>query len=225
MADMGEMLAALLARRRSVRGFAADEVPAAQMERIFSHARLSPSNCNVQPWIVHVVSGGKAAEMRQALEGAATERAEARPDFPLTQAYSGPYRSRQVDAAKALFAATGVEREDRQARHASFIRNFRFFDAPHAAFIFLPPWAGWREAADVGMYAQALMLSMAAEGVASCAQATLSHHADVVKRVLGIDEELGLLLGIAFGFEDRDHPANRTRTTRAPLAENHVFHR
>ncbi|AEG51591.1 nitroreductase [Sphingobium chlorophenolicum L-1] len=224
MSDMDEMLTALLARRRSVRGFMPADVPADQMRRIFSNAQLAPSNCNVQPWIVHIVSGGKAAEMRQALEGAATDRSEVRPDFELTEGYAGIYRSRQIDAAKALFAATGVGREDPQARRASFIRNFRFFDAPHAAFIFLPPWAGWREAADVGMYAQTLMLALSAEGLASCAQGALSHHADVVKRVLGVDEELRLLFGIAFGFEDPDHPANQTRTDRAPIAENHCFH-
>lgn len=222
--QMNDMLVSLLEQRRSVRGFLSDPVPIGIMRQIFATAQMAPSNCNVQPWVVHTVSGEKAEQMRRELEQAARERDETRPDFPLTLAYPDVYRTRQIEAAKALFSATGVERSDKVAREASFIRNFRFFDAPHVAFLFLPQWAGWREAADAGIYAQTLMLSLTANGLASCSQGALGHHADVVRRVLGLKEDLKLLFGIAFGFEDPEHPANNVRTVRAPIEENHFFH-
>src|SRR5690606_14236485 len=136
----------------------------------------------------------------------------------------GDYRSRQIDAAKALFSATGVARDDKDARARSFLRSFRFFDAPHAAFIFLPEWAGMREAADVGIYAQSLMLALTANGLASCAQGALSHHADIVHRELGVGPEMRLLFGLAFGYPDLSHPANNARTVRASVDEAVVFH-
>jgi hypothetical protein len=80
------------------------------------------------------------------------------PDFPITVAYPEQYRTRQIAAAKALFAATGVKRGDLEARKRSLLRNFEFFDAPHAAFVFMPEWAGWREAVDCGLYLQSLLL-------------------------------------------------------------------
>ena len=44
-------------RRRSVRGFLPDELPEPLLREIFELAQRAPSNCNVQPWIPHVVSG------------------------------------------------------------------------------------------------------------------------------------------------------------------------
>lgn len=220
-----DVLDTLLHDRRSVRGFHPDPVPQEVLDRVFTMAQQAPSNCNVQPWVVHIVSGATAEKLRIALHEVAAKGRDVAPDFPLTGSYPGDYRNRQIGAAKALFAATGVARDDVPARQESFLRNFRFFDAPHAAFIFLPPWAGMREAADCGMYAQSLMLALTAHGLASCAQGALSHHADIVKRELGASGDMRALFGLAFGYEDVDHPANTARTIREPLDTAVTFHR
>ena len=212
----------LLQARRSVRGFRADPVPDALIERVFAMAAFAPSNCNVQPWVAHVVAGDAAKRMRTLLHETAAAGTRPAPDFALTGKYPDQYRTRQIDAAKALFAATGVARDDVPARTESFLRNFRFFDAPHAIFLFIPAWAGMREGADCGMYAQSLMLAMTACGLASCAQGALSHHAAIIHRELGVGDDLKLLFGIAFGYADDDHPANAARTTRD---RTHVMHR
>jgi nitroreductase len=214
----------LIRERRSVRGFRDTPVPATVLRTVFETAAQAPSNCNVQPWVVHVVSGASAEAMRSALFEHARSGAGVAPDFALTGGYPGEYRNRQIGAAKALFAATGVARDDVAARTASFLRNFRFFDAPHVAFLFLPRWAGMREAADCGMYAQSLMLALTAHGLASCAQGALSHHAAVVRERLSISDDHLLLMGIAFGYEDAAHPANATRTERAALEQTTIFH-
>lgn len=220
----GDTLEELLRRRRSVRGFQPDPVPPALIERVFRLAQLTPSNCNVQPWVVHVASGDAAERLRTRLHDAVAGGADATPDFPLSDAYAGDYRLRQVEAAKALFAATGVARDDLPGRTTSFLRNFRFFDAPHAAFLFLPSWAGYREAADLGMYTHTLLLALTACGLASCAQGALGQHAGIVREEFGVGDELRLLHGIAFGYEDPAHPANAARTTRAELGETVTFH-
>lgn len=219
--DDSDVLYDLLRARRSVRGFRPDPVPAELLERVMDMAQLAPSNCNVQPWTAHVVSGDAAERMRTVLHDAARSGTRMTPDFPLTGAYPGHYRRRQIDAAKSLFAATNVAREDVAARTESFLRNFRFFDAPHAMFLFIPAWAGMREAADCGMYAQSFMLALTANGLASCAQGALSHHAEIVHRELGVGEDQKLLFGIAFGYEDATHPANAARTVRD---RDHVMH-
>ena len=43
--------------RRSVRGFLPREVPQPLLDEVFELAQWSPSNCNIQPWVPHVVSG------------------------------------------------------------------------------------------------------------------------------------------------------------------------
>jgi len=214
----------LMRQRRSVRGFRPDPIPKTLLDEIFATAQLAPSNCNVQPWIVHVVSGDAADKMRTNLTAHVMSGAPASPDFPLTDKYPGEYRTRQIGAAVALFNATGVARDDHMARMKSMLRNFEFFDAPHALFLFMPDWAGWREAADCGMYAQSLMLAMAVHGVGSCAQGALSHYAAFVKEQLDVPKEHKLLFGMSFGYEDETHPANAARTDRAAIGDAIHFH-
>ena len=84
---------------------------------------------------------------------------------------------------------------------------------------------GVREAADIGMYAQTLMLTLTANGLSSCPQTALSFHADLVRQALDIDEEYKLLFGISFGYEDTEEAANNARVGRAPIDETVTFHR
>ena len=221
----GAALERLLRQRHSVRGFLARPVPAPLLTRVFELAQLAPSNVNAQPWRVDVLSGGAAERMRNALLHEAASGAEETPDYPITVVRPGEYRTRQIDAAKALFAATGVKREDLVARQESFLGNFRFFGAPHVAFLSMPDWCGVREAADVGMFAQSLMLALTAHGLASCPQSSLSHYAAVVKRELNIPDDMRVLFGLSFGYEDPDHPSNVVRTSRLPIEEAVAFTR
>lgn len=214
----------LVRGRYSVRGFRPDPVPQPLLDHIFTIAQQAPSNCNTQPWISHVVSGAAAERVRTALHDAAANRVRPKPDVPIPDGYTGQYRARQISAAVALFGAQGIARDDKVARNASFLRNFRFFDAPHAVFIFLPSHGGIHEASDCGIYIQTLLLALHAHGIASCAQGALSHYADIVHRELDVPDEHRLLVGIAFGYPDESHPANAARTERAPLSEAVTFH-
>lgn len=208
--------ATLVRARRSVRGFLPHPVDPAVVDAALGTALWAPSNCNVQPWAVHLVSG----ERLRALGRAMTETAQARmprPDVPMDTAYRGVFRDRQVGSAVALYEAMGIGRDDRAARAAAFVRNLDAFGAPHAAFIFLPEGFGTREAADLGGFVQTFLLALTAAGLGSCAQGALSLFPDVVREHLSLPKGWQLMCGVAFGHEDPAHPANAARTTREAL--------
>lgn len=211
--------------RRSVRGFLPREVPDALLHEVFELAQRAPSNCNVQPWVPHVVSGGALKRLREDLVQAGLDHLPPKPDWPADGRYPGVYRARQIDAAVQLYGAMGVERTDVEGRHAAYVRNHAFFDAPHAVFIFLQQPFDTREATDLGMYAQTLMLAMTARGIASCAQGALGLFPDIVRRHLGVDADQRLLFGISFGYEDTAHAANAARVGRVHLGDAVRFHR
>ncbi|MGH8830816.1 MAG: nitroreductase [Polaromonas sp.] len=211
--------------RRSVRSFLPDEVHQDTLRAIFTLAQHAPSNCNTQPWAVHVVSGPACEDLRQRLSQAALDPAAHAPDYAYDGRYDGAYRERQHDAAAQLHGALGIARDDKAGRARSFLQNFGFFGAPHVAFVFLPEPFGLREAADCGMYAQTLMLAMTAHGLASCPQTSLSFHPRIVRQALGLDGAQRLLLGISFGYEDAAAQANTCRVGRAALEQAVRFHR
>lgn len=208
--------------RRSVRAFRKDPVPRALIEHVLELANRAPSNCNTQPWLTAVASGSALERLRQRFP-ADFGSGKASMDFPYAGKYEGIWKTRQYDAAERLYNAMAIAREDKAARGAAFMRNFTFFDAPHVAFLFIPEWCGIREAADLGMYSQTLMLAMTAHGIASCPQTALSFAADTVREELGIDPANKLLFGISFGYEDTEHPANGCRVPRAALADTVRF--
>ncbi|QQD17103.1 nitroreductase [Spongiibacter nanhainus] len=209
--------------RRSVRAFLPEPVSESTLHSVFATAQRAPSNCNTQPWEVAVASGNAIERLRKLIPEAFAA-GQWTMDFPYDGKYEGVYKERQHGAAAELYGAMGIGREDKALRQAQFMKNFEFFDAPHVAFLFLPEPFGIREAADLGMYAQNLMLSMTAHGLASCPQTALSFMADLVRRELGIGEHNKLLFGISFGYEDTNNSANKCWTDRAAVTEAVSFH-
>ncbi len=212
--------------RHSYRGFLPKAVDKNTLKGVFELANWAPSNCNVQPWHVHVASGEACNRLREKMKAAAVENPNGNSDFPWQGKFTGPYRERQICSALGLWEYQGVTREDREKRAWSWMRNFEFFDAPHVAFIFVTDEfpETIRLAADVGMYAQTLMLSLANAGIGSCPQTSISCFPDLVREELGIESQFKLLMGLSFGYIDQSNAANNFRTERAALEDTTVFH-
>lgn len=209
--------------RRSVRGFLPEPVPQHTLEQIFELARMTPSNCNTQPWQAFVASGQLKDRLREQFLERMSAGSPGDPDFPYVSRFEGEYRKRQVECAVALYDEMGISRDDKPGRLRAARRNFEFFDAPHIVFLGMDRSFGSTIAMDVGMYAQTLMLAMTAFGVSSCAMGSMRNYPDLVKNAFELDDSVGILLGISFGYEDPEVEANRTRTSREPLSETVVF--
>jgi nitroreductase len=223
MSDPAAIFDDIVAARRSLRAFLPRPVDAETLDRIFSVAQRAPSNCNTQPWVTHVASGAKLEKLRKEMPDRFMS-GNFSMDFPYDGVYEGVYKERQYGAAQALYDSVGIPREDKAKRHEQFMRNFIFFDAPHAAFFFLPEPFGLREAADLGMYAQTLMLTLTAHGLGSCPQTALSFQADYLREELGIAANNKLIFGLSFGYPDPDDPANACVTDRATVPDAVTFH-
>lgn len=223
MTDQAGIFDDIVTSRHSLRAFLPQAVEEETLDRIFSVAQWAPSNCNSQPWVVHVVSGEKLETLRAEMpERFSTGNISM--DFPYDGVYEGVYKERQYGAAQSLYDAAGITRADKVKRNEQFMRNFTFFDAPHVAFMFLPEPFGLREAADLGMYAQTLMLTLTAHGLGSCPQTALGFQADYVREQLGIAASNKLVFGLSFGHPNPDDPVNACVTDRATVAESVAFH-
>ncbi len=223
MSEPSAIFDEIVASRRSLRAFLPQPVPQQTLEHIFTVAQRAPSNCNTQPWLSHVASGETITKLRSEMSDRFMA-GEMSMDFPYDGKYDGVYKERQYGSAQALYDSVSIARDDKAARHVQFMRNFIFFDAPHVAFMFLPEPFGLREAADLGMYAQTLMLTMTAHGLGSCPQTALSFQADFIRESLGVDSSNKLVFGISFGYPDTEAPANTCQTDRAGVADAVVFH-
>ena len=67
------------------------------------------------------------------------------------------------------------------------------------------------------------MLAMTANGLGSCAQASVSRYPDIIREHFGWHDSLAVLMGISFGYEDPSVPANKTIVPRADIREEVIF--
>jgi nitroreductase len=206
-----------LKKRFSVRAFRNTPVPPALLEEIFTLARQAPSNCNVQPCRVYIVSGAKKDQLKDELVSAVLSGKPANPDFEWDVKYQGVHRERQFGSANALYSAMGIERADKQRRQIAMLRNWNFFDAPHAAFFTMAKYLQLTGAVDLGVYAQTLALLMTERGISSCMQGALGMFPDPARTMFDLPEDVGILFGMSFGYADDGAPANKARTDRVSM--------
>ena len=93
-------------------------------------------------------------------------------------------------------------------------RNFEFFGAPTALFVFVH--SGLREFSvlDAGIFTQTLMLSAHARGLGACAQGALATWAGPVREAFDVPPNYKLICGISLGYPS-DHPVNQFNPGRA----------
>ena len=212
--------------RRSVRGFQNKEVPQDLLNKVFDIACWAPSGTNIQPWQSYVASGATRDALREQMMAAVKNGSPPNQDYKESQKTLGQvWKNRRRECAAVLYRAMNISWEDKKSRNAAAFRNFELFDAPHVAFICMDESFGLGRAWDVGMYAQTLMLAMTANGLASCAQGTMAHHPELVRKAFDLGPEMKVLFGLSFGYEDTTMKVNSAHTQRAALEDTVTFKR
>jgi len=125
-----------VATRHSVRAFLDRPVDTALLKTVLEKALRAPSNSNIQPWLVHLVTGATLARLR----AATAERATIPPafDHPPYPVYPDPmsevHGQRRVACGELQYGARGIARDDRPARFRYVFGNHQFFGAPAPIF-------------------------------------------------------------------------------------------
>ncbi|MFT4717640.1 MAG: nitroreductase [Paracoccaceae bacterium] len=218
-----DTLNALLEERYSCRGFLAREVPKATIVSIIETAQKIPSWCNAQPWQLDICSGDAADKMRGVLTEAASNHSHT-PDFTFPDTYENEYKDRRRACGFQLYDAVGIKKGDRAASANQMMLNFRFFDAPHVAFVTTQAELGTYGAVDCGAFVTAFTLAAEALGVQSIPQAAVASYPTQIREALGLPQDRLVVCAISFGYEDPVHPANGFRTDRASVKDVARFH-
>jgi nitroreductase len=216
---------AAITGRRSVRLFLPDPVPEQVVRDILAAASRAPSGTNIQPWLVHVVTGEARVRLSQAVLAAA-EAGEQSPEYRYEpdQLWE-PYLSRRRKIGYDLYAKYGIERTDYPARKAAMLRNFTFFGAPVGLFFTMEREMALGAWLDCGMFMQNVMTAARAHGLETCPQQAWTTYGKVVHRELAIPPEHIVLSGMALGRADEAAPVNTLVSTRTEIDEFTTWHR
>jgi nitroreductase len=208
----------LVRTRRSVRGYKKDPVPRDVIDEIISVAKGAPSSMNSQPWHVHVLTGAPLDEIRRRNMEEMEAGVKPKRDIFTHGPYEGEHRRRQVDIAKKLFAAMGIERHDAERRQDWVRRGFRQFDAPVSIILtydrVLDPGATCHF--DLGALSYGIVLAAWDRGIGAVVNGQGISRSDIVREVARIPDDEVIMTAIAMGYPNDDFAANAVRSDREP---------
>lgn len=211
---------AMVRARRSVRAYRPWPVTPAMLRDMLETARLAPSGANLQPGGFIAVQGAVRQRLSNELTQSWRQGEQEVEDYDyFPQPMPMTLRRRQVAAAQALYTALEIPRDDRSGRNGQFERNFRFFDAPVALIVTMEHEFGSGGYMDLGMSIYGLMLAAQSHGLSTCAIGAMASFPRRIRRILGLDERIHIVCGMAIGYADLEAPVNETRTTRCSLDE------
>ncbi len=202
-------------QRKSVRAFTEQAVETETIKQLLDIARCSPSGANTQPWQVLVVTGDAKQQLQTAIETAFRSGVDSNIGYHYyPDTWIEPYLGRRRDCGMQMYAALGIQRGDRERRREQWINNYRTFDAPVMLLFYINPAMEKGSYMDYGMFLQTVMLTAKGLGLATCPQAALAEYPDIVREILGVDNDQLLLCGMALGYEDTEAAVNHYRTPR-----------
>lgn len=211
--------------RRSIRGYLDKPVPQALIREILELAMRAPTSLNSQPWNFYVVTGEVLDRIRRGnvernLAGVPDSR-----EFRMGPPYQGVHRERQVAIAKQLFAAMGIERDDKPKRQEWVLRGFRQFDAPVSIVVTYDRvlHGGDYAAFDCGGVVNCLVNAAWSRGLGCVINSQGIMQSPVVRAEAGIPADQVIQTCVAMGWPDESFPANAVVSPRKTPEEAVVF--
>ena len=211
--------------RRSIRGYKPVPVPKELIKEVIEMAMRAPSSLNTQPWNFYVISGEPLDRIRtgnteRILAGMPDSR-----EFRGHGGYEGVHRERQIDIAKQLFAAMGIEREDKEGRQDWVLRGFRQFDAPVSVVVTYDRTIHGGDIGpfDCGAVTNALVNAAWSRGLGCVVSSQGIMQSPVVREHAHIPDDQVIMICVAMGYPDDSFPANAVVSRRKSVDEAAVF--
>ena len=203
--------------RTSIRSFLEDPVSDELLKTLLEKASRAASGGNLQPWKIFIVNNSAMKDFLEFQEGW-TE-----PEVPAYEIYppklKEPYRTSRFELGEQMYELLGIGRENKEARIAQVMENFRFFGAPCAFFCFIDRQMGPPQWSDLGMFLQTFMLLAKEAGLDTCAQEAWSIKHDSVSKFVKAEDSDMLFCGMAIGYKDDTATVNSLKSERRPLNE------
>jgi nitroreductase len=206
--------------RRSIRKFAAKEIPREIIREILATARWAPSWGNTQPWEFYVVTGKPLEAFRKENHALMAAEPSTPPDVPIPEVWPEHMKKRYGEVGNMLFTALDIKRDDKEARNRHYENMALLFGAPCLIVACIPRDTLVEYAMlDVGLILQTICLLAHEKGIGTCIMAMTIRHPAVLRRIISIPDDRRIIIGTVLGYPDENSPINHFERKRADIAE------
>jgi nitroreductase len=207
--------------RRSIRAYKPDHVPKKVLTELLEVATRAPSGTNAQPWEFFVLTGKVLDELSHIMvEKVRSGDMKPHPDIEMlfTIPPKGPYGKRQQRFFKQVLDLLEPE-EGKTKMQRWYEQSVSTYGAPARIIIVADKSApGWF-IFDIGSITQTIALAAQEYGLGTCILGDTAAYPEEVRRIADLSESKQVIIGIAIGYPDWDHPLNSLRTDREPVEE------
>ncbi len=212
-----ELLEAIKSRK-SIRAFTADQVPRKVLKEILDTARWAPSSGNTQPWEFIVVAQEALIKMGNAV-GNSFRNKDSKPNPDVNMFGKNPtglHAKRRQQLFKAVTEC--IEAEDDKSKMLEWFKLAeRQYHAPAYILVVADKSASGWFVLDVGLVTQSITLIAQEYGLGTCIMSGTSNYPEAVRNELNISESKQIVVGIAIGYPDWEHPLNGIRREREEI--------
>ncbi len=202
-----------LQTRRSCRAFKAKGVDRDTILAILNDALRAPSWGNSQPWEIWVAGGELLTEINQAFLSNKKDHVPTTSDIPRPVKWTAEAKA---NMKKSISDISHIA-EDSSKMFAEL--NDKFFYAPVVIYLCMDKILSSWSMFDLGGISQSIMLAATERGLATMPAVQLAHYPEILRSKLEIPDNLSIVLGIAIGYEDEQHPFNKFVSTRSQAAD------
>jgi nitroreductase len=216
-----ELLEAIMSRK-SIRAFKPVEVPEELITKLLEIAIRAPSAVNLQPWEFFVIKADILKEIKAAYLKDYRLGKLPYPDIPvgdtkdIAPVLKGVYKERQVALAKEIFAILHINKTNKKQDWSE--KMVQFYDAPVVIILAVDKLlqSNW-PILDIGLVTQNIALAALEFGLGTCIMRAIVDYPEHLREIAGIPKSKRIIIGLAIGYPDWDHPIVSIKTDREQI--------
>lgn len=215
--------------RHSVRGFLDKQIDQETLMKVMKAATCTPTWACTRPQQYFIAAGDVLKRIREQYVELYTSGAPRNNDIPTEPTWPAREMENQLAWGRQRCKVqwnidpNSTDPEE-QARFDVIKKNMRlnamkFFDAPAVIFPCMDKGVHTWGLYDMGAASMNIMLAAHEAGLGCITAYHMGCYPEVLRKELGVPENLNILLGIAIGYKDEESVENKDKAVRTPVEE------
>ena len=204
----------LMKQRYSCRNFLSKPIPEDILKDIIETSLLTPSWGNSQPWTIYVSSGNSLENIRKEWIAKNAEGIKGYSD--IEAGHRSHFSERSQNSMNDVMNNLSDILKDKDCKLLWEANNV-LFNAPTVVYITIPKKRTQYCLFDSGAIEMAIMIAAKEYGIDSVAAYHSIKYPDILRKHLKIPDDEDIVIGIALGYEDKEHLLNKYKSKKLSL--------
>ena len=206
----------IMKQRHSARHFLSKPIPKETLKAIIETSLLTPSWGNSQPWTIYVTSGNTLENIRK--DWIAKNKEGIKGNSEIEAGHRNDFSERCQKCMNEIMKQVGEVLNDPNAKEL-WEANAILFNAPTIIYITIPKKRTLYNIFDSGAVEMSIMAAAKEHGIDSVPAYEAIKYPDILRKHMKISDDEDIIIGIALGFEDKDHIFTKIKAKKLTLDE------